>query len=769
MTVQFADSPSGQLDLPVPPLPSNEAERLEALYRLAILDTGSDPAFDRLTRIAAAFFGTPMSFVSFIDEHRQWVKSSHGAEVTETPRDLAFCAYTILQDGVTVVEDATEDSRFAKHPAVTGDLGVRFYAAAPIVTSQGQNVGSICVVDIKPRGPITPEQEAVLRSLADLAREAAERHQDAFERQKKDSAARSRYALIARATLDGVWDWDIRTNKVFFSHRWQHILGLPERELTTGPSHWLHRIHPQDEPHVQSELQQHLEGLTPRFRSEHRLRHADGSYRWVVVRGLVQRTRSGRPVRMTGSLMDVTSHKTCDAVTGLPNRSHLHERLTQLIIRGEAEQRWNFAVLSLDVDRFQRINDRFGRAVGDAMLKGIGHRLSEVVAQTRNNAQSMVARIGEDEFVVILDGTQNGDQAQAIAQRIHATLSTPMDCHGEQLTADVSIGIAMAAPDRRDPESFLQKSDLAMVRAKAAGRSLSAVFDPLTQDQTLARMELEQDLRQAVAFHQLRVDYQPQINLHTGALIGCEALVRWQHPRRGLLMPADFIGVAEEIGIIASIDLWVLEQACAQLAEWRQLPGAPDFHAQDLKMSVNFSAQHLPRRGLKEGVERLIRAHNLPPSALCLELTESVLDDDVEARVGLMEELRSIGVGLHMDDFGSGYSSFKQLYELPFDTLKIDRSFMEKILEESKARSIVEGILGLSRLVDLEVVAEGVEQPLQAQLLKEMGCHIGQGFLYDRPLDAITFCSRYLRPAAKEQASVHLPEALFAHPSREVA
>ncbi len=708
-----------------------------------------------------------------MDEHRQWIKSSYGASIVETPRNLAFCAYTILQDGVTVVEDAREDPRFAKHPAVIGELGFRFYAAAPIVTSQGQNVGSLCIVDTKPRGPLTLEQQTFLSSLADLAREAAERHQASLERLKKETSVRNRYALIARATLDGVWDWDIRRNKVFYSHRWQHIVGLPERELSAGPSHWLLRIHPEDQPQVQAELQQHLDGQTPRFRSEHRLRHVDGFYRWVIVRGLVQRSRNGRPVRMAGSLMDVTSQKSCDDLTGLPNRYHLHERLTQLIIRSEVEQRWNFAVLSLDVDRFKRINDRFGHAVGDAMLKSIGHRLSEVVAQTRNNAQSMVARIAEDEFVVILDCVQHSDQARVIAQRIHATLATPMDCAGEQLTAGISIGIAMATPERRDPESFLQKSDLAMVRAKIAGRNLSAVFDPTMQEQTLARIELEQDLRQAVAFHQLRVEYQPQINLHTGALVGCEALVRWQHPRRGLLMPADFIGVAEEIGIISSIDLWVLEQACAQLAEWRKLPSAQNFSVQDLKMSVNFSAQHLPRRGLKEGVERLIRSHHLPASALCLELTESVLDDDVEARVGLMQELRSIGVGLHMDDFGSGYSSFKQLYELPFDTLKIDRSFMEKILDEPKARNIVEGIVGLSRLIDLKVVAEGVEHPEQAELLKQMGCHFGQGFLYDRPLDAETFRTRYLQLAgysiAKQRSSLREPEKLYKEAAREVA
>ena len=249
-----------------------------------------------------------------------------------------------------------------------------------------------------------------------------------------------------------------------------------------------------------------------------------------------------------------------------------------------------------------------------------------------------------------------------------------------------------------------------MYQARFSGGHQSAVFDPAAQEQTVARMELEQALRQAVAQNQLRVHYQPQINMRTGELVGCEALVRWEHPQRGLLMPADFIGLAEEISLISAIDLWVLERACCQLETWRRLPGAGT-----LKMSVNFSAQHLPHRGLKEGVERLLLAHRLPPEALCLELTESVLDEDVQARIGLMEELRSIGIGLHMDDFGSGYSSFKQLYELPFDTLKIDRSFMEKVLEDAKARKIVEGILGLTHLIGLKVVAEGVEDERQAE------------------------------------------------------
>ncbi len=648
--------------VPAPPRSSTENERLQALYDLGILDTAPDPDFDRLTRLAAAIFGTPLAFISFLDGTRQWFKSSFGSDVTETPRDLAFCAYTILDNAVMVVADAEKDVRFSQNPVVRRHPKVRFYAGAPIVTSRGQNVGTLCVLDTKPRTPLTLEQETILITLAKLAREAAERHQAKLEREKKDHEVRERYALVAR-TAQGGPDWQSR-----------------------------------------------------------------------------DRT---------------------DPLTGLPSRGLLLERLTGMIERSQAEQRWDFAVLSLDVDRLERVNERWGYAAGDALLKGLAHRISEVIAQTRSNSHSMAARIAEDEFVILLGSVQNSAQAEAVAQRIHNALTAPIACGGELLHVGVSIGIVLATPDRRDPESFLQRSDLAMYQAKVNGRSLSETFDPATQEKTMLRMELEQDLRQAVAFDQLRLEYQPQINLHNGELIGCEALVRWQHPRLGLLMPADFITLAEETGVISDIDLWVLEHSCAQLAEWRKMPGV-----ETLKMSVNFSAQHLPRRGLKAGVQRLLENHDLPPDALCLELTESVLDADVEARVGLMEELRSIGVGLHMDDFGSGYSSFKQLYELPFDTLKIDRSFMDKILEEAKARKIVEGILGLTKLIGLKVVAEGVEDSRQAALLLQMGCDFGQGFLYDRPLDADTFCRRYLleRSSAPEPARTAPPTEQKAAP-----
>ncbi len=736
-----------------PPLPSNEAKRLQTLCSFGLLDTAPDPAFDQLTKLATEIFKVPFALVSLIDESRQWFKSRQGIAVAETPRDAAFCAYTILSDAVMVVEDAREDPRFCSNPLVCGPPWFRFYAGARIVTSTGEALGTLCIGDTVPRKSFTEQDKATLTILGSLVWAAMEAHKRSLELQTTEAEARDRYALVARATLDGLWDWDLRTGKVYYSPRWQYILGLPECDCHATADYWLDRVHPMDRPFLEEVLQQHLAGETSRFRNEHRMRHEDGSWRWVVVRGLAQRGSKGKPQRMAGSLMDITADKTCDPLTKLPNRLLLHERLAQVIRRSEETGKWHFAVLFLDVDRFKSINDRFGHLVGDCVLRQIAARLQDGIAQTRMSRESLIARFAGDEFVILLDGVETSEEALAVAQRLHAALSKPVECEGEQLTVGASIGVTMARAEFSTPESFLHNSDLAMYRAKAAQRGSSILFEPAMQEETMARLQLEAGLRQAIGAGQLRVLYQPQIDLQSGRVVGCEALIRWQHPRNGLLAPSAFIDLAEEIGLIAEMDLWVMERACRQLAEWRGLYGCADF-----TMSVNISGRHLSLRGLKGAVKDVLERYDLPAGVLCLELTESILIDDVLGARRLMRELHSVGVGLHMDDFGSGYSSFKQLYELPFDVLKIDRSLMAKIVLDRQAANIVEGILGLAHTLEMKVVAEGIEDGAQAAMLAAMGCDYGQGYQYDRPLDADTFRQRHME-AVRPGGSMQSPAA----------
>jgi diguanylate cyclase (GGDEF)-like protein len=442
---------------------------------------------------------------------------------------------------------------------------------------------------------------------------------------------------------------------------------------------------------------------------------------------------------MAGSLMDVTSDKTSDPLTGLPNRLLLHEKLERLIQRSQREQSWKFAVLFVDVDHYKQINDRFGHLVGDITLKVIAERLQMAIADTRSSTESIVARFAGDEFVVLADGVETQAQAEAIAKRLHIALSHPILCGTEELSISVSIGIALAKPELTSPERFLQHSDLAMYCAKSNGRGSFVTFNPSMQVEALARLELEADLRKALSRNELRVYYQPQMDLRTGDLIGCEALVRWQHPTRGLLAPGAFVGVAEEIGIIAPIDLWVMETACQQIKEWRSLP-----HASTMSVSVNVSAQHLMQEGLEDSVKTVLQRYELPPAALCIELTETVLMNSLEAGVQLMQQLRAVGVGLHMDDFGSGYSSFRQLSELPFDTLKIDRSFIEKVAVNGPARKVVDAILNMAHTMGLKVIGEGIEDRGQAEILSAMDCEVGQGYFFAKPLDAFSFYRKYL-------------------------
>ena len=348
------------------PFPPDEDARLEALSNAKMLDTDRDPTFDQLTHLAGVIFETPIVLLAFVAESRQWFKSRVGPiDVNETLRSVAICAYTILSDEVTVVLDAALDPRFAENPLVTEDPKIRFCAGAPIKTESGHRIGSLCIADTAPRSSFSKHEENILSLLATVASAVCKAQQNHEEPSLDLSEAESRYALVARANHDGVWDWNLATGDVYYSAGWQNLLGLPERDVWVDAEHWLDRIHQHDRTAVDSALQQHLQGSSSSLYIEHRIRHGDGSWRWVLVRGLAQLSDAGNPKRIAGSLTDITREKTHDSLTGLPNRLFFMDRLTQLIARDKSTQQWQFAVLFVDIDRFKSINDRFGHLGGD--------------------------------------------------------------------------------------------------------------------------------------------------------------------------------------------------------------------------------------------------------------------------------------------------------------------------------------------------------------------------------------------------------------------
>ena len=566
-----------------------------------------------------------------------------------------------------------------------------------------------------------------------------------------------RYALAARGANDGLWDWNLRDNVIYFSSRWKSMLGYDETEIGDSPQEWFDRVHEADRDKVSRAIAQHLDGVTPHLEVEARMLHKDGVFRWLLTRGLMVRDQAGTPLRMAGSQTDITDGKVADPMTGLPNRLLFMDRLSRLIASSRRQSDSLFAVLFLDLDGFKLVNDSLGHAVGDKLLIGVADRLESSLRRsdtvTRLDESITIARLGGDEFAIILNDLKDPADATRVADRLLDELSNPFRIDDKELFSSMSIGIALSTLGYQHPEDYLRDADTAMYRAKALGKGRHVVFDANMRDLITQRLEIENDLRRALDRNEFRNFYQPIISLECGDIVGFEALLRWQHPTRGLLEPMEFIPVAEETGMIRELGWWALERACRQIAVWKRLH--PRFA--DLSMNVNLSVKQFVDPSLGAKLETLLRECNLPEGTLKLELTESSIMSDSTAAVGLLSQFKSLGVRLAIDDFGTGYSSLGYLHRFPLDTLKIDRSFTDAIRQGEKDDSMIaRTIMPLAQHLGLDVVAEGVETIEQATVLKEMNCKYAQGFLFSKPLEADDI-DRMLKKAAGPAEAGLLP------------
>jgi diguanylate cyclase (GGDEF)-like protein/PAS domain S-box-containing protein len=581
----------------------------------------------------------------------------------------------------------------------------------------------------------------------DLARMAAEESLRESEQ---------RYALAARGANDGLWDWKLVTGEIYFSPRWKQMLGYGEAEIHPDPLEWFSRIHASDRDRVQAEIAAHRAGTTTEFSSEYRICQRNGSFVWMLSRGAVVRDEFGTAIRMAGSQTDITEGKIADPLTGLPNRLYFLDRLEDSIQKG-SDDGFGFAVLFIDLDRFKLVNDSLGHAAGDELLTGIARRLrtSTREASTANGrgGHSVVARLGGDEFAVLLNDIDQKETA-AVADRILANLSAPFQIAGRQVFATVSIGIAPGASGST-PEDLLRNADTAMYHAKAKGKARSEVFDEKMRDRAKARLEIETDLRKAIDLKQLVLFYQPQVSLIDGRTVGYEALVRWQHPERGLIPPSEFIPVAEETDLIIPLGRWVLREACRQMAQWHR-----NFEVESkLTISVNVSFRQLSDTSLVDDVREILEETGLSARSLKLELTESSIMSNADVAIKVLQEFKEIGVGLEIDDFGTGYSSLSYLNRLPFDTVKIDRSFVKELQSSGESAEIVKTILDLARSMNMTVIAEGVETMAQLETLTSLGCGYAQGYYFSKPVDKDSTQSSIRQRHALWRAVAQLQEA----------
>jgi diguanylate cyclase (GGDEF)-like protein/PAS domain S-box-containing protein len=554
-----------------------------------------------------------------------------------------------------------------------------------------------------------------------------------------------RYAMSARGANDGLWVWDVRASEVYYSPRWKSMLGHAEAEVSDAPDEWFSRVHPDDAEILKSAIDLHIRAETPHLESEHRMRCADGTYRWMLSRGLAVRDANGEVTRIAGSQTDVTERKLAverlthdafhDALTQLPNRALFTDRLARAIESHRRHADSLFAVLFLDLDRFKVVNDSLGHLLGDELLIAVATRLAGLL-----RSSDTVARLGGDEFAMLLDGIDHETDAVRAARRIQDELLVPFRVGTHEIFTTVSIGIALSTTGYTNPQDVLRDADIAMYRAKTRGKARHEVFDTAMHDRTVELLGFETDLRRAIERDELRVYYQPVVDLRSGLISGFEALLRWQ--RGDTLISADtIISTAEETGLIVPIGEWVLREALRQLHEW---DGATTHDWSNLAVHVNLSPRQLLQPDMVERVAGAIAESGITPERLHLEVTESVLIENADAAAELLRGLREIRVGLSLDDFGTGYSSLSSLRQFPFDTLKIDRSFLLDA-DAARADEIVRTVAGLATVLGMNVTVEGLETADHVERMRGLGISYAQGFYFARPLspaDALQLLER---------------------------
>jgi diguanylate cyclase (GGDEF)-like protein/PAS domain S-box-containing protein len=715
---------------------------------------GQDPVpavnFADVLHLSADLCGMPMAMVTSHENGHIQVECQYGVS---GPPPTGFCRHVVLQDDLLEVTDATLDDRFRHLPEVRGAPFIRFYVGVALISPAGRRLGTLALLDSQPR-TIDDAQRAHIRAVAhqvmvhlELRRQHNQLEQlaaelDRVNRQLREQAEHLKQAQhIARV---GSWKYLIRKDQLSLSDEILYLYGLTRAEFGGTMAAFIDLVHPEDRQEIRSaqETAMHYGNASVQCR----VIRKDGKIRYFEIIGQLFCEKDGEQY-LAGTTQDITEQKIAehrirqlaylDQLTGLPNRKFVLDRIDRLVAMHHRMPQ-DGAVLFIDLDNFKALNDTHGHHKGDMLLKQVAQRLQSCVRH-----YDCVGRFGGDEFVVLLEHIGTGavnDAAHAlqVAQKILSTLNQPYVLDTLQHRITPSIGIALFDGEMLSTSDLLKRADMAMYKAKAEGRNAICFFSAEMQDAMNARTQLEADLRQALAANEFYLAYQPQVD-SAGRIDGVEALLRWQHPRQGLVMPAQFIALAEELGLIAEIGTWLLEKACQQLVQWTN-----DAPTQHLVLSVNVSARQYHHPAFVDQTMETLSRTGADPGKLKIEITESMLISDIEDTRRKMMALKAIGVRFALDDFGTGFSSLAYLQQLPLDELKIDQSFVQHVTTDKNDAAITRSIIALARNLGLSVIAEGVETEEQRQFLADEGCASFQGYLYHKPLTARAI-ERYMR------------------------
>jgi diguanylate cyclase (GGDEF)-like protein/PAS domain S-box-containing protein len=545
-----------------------------------------------------------------------------------------------------------------------------------------------------------------------------------------------RRALALTGAGDMIWDWDVSADKVFTSPETEHLLGLKRGTLEGPAAHWLTVLHPLDRDRFRASLDGVLEQRRGRLVQEFRLRTPDGHYVWLALKARPVVGSDGEVVRLVGTLTDVTEFKTAeerllhdavhDNLTGLPNRQLFLDRLEAVLAFTKADTAIRPTVVVIDLDRFKQVNDSVGIAVGDSILLTLARRLGRLL-----KPQDTLARISGDQFALILLSEREANRIIAFAETLRKALRAPIPFSDREIFLTASIGLALADSQQHRTEEVLKDAELAMFHAKRLGGDRIEVFKAAMRARKTDRLALESELRRALEREEITILYQPIIRLEDRSVAGFEALARWDHPKMGRMSPADFISIAEEIGLIVDLGLFALERTARQLSVWQRAVRTRE----PLFASVNVSSRQLLRQDLIHDLRTVLANSGLARGTLKLELTESLVMENPEHAAQMLHRMRELGAGLALDDFGTGHSSLAYLQRFPFDTIKIDQSFV-RATNKGKRPVILRSIIALAHDLGMQVVAEGAESDSDAVELYQLGCEYAQGFVFGEPMSA---------------------------------